>query len=78
MARAIKFSLFTEVQCPAGASAVARLEELLEQGEAADRLGFYALWIAEIHFQPEFSVLSAPYPVLGALSRDIGRLPPSL
>ena len=70
----MKFSLFTEVQCPAGASPLTRLDELLEQARLADELGFSGLWIAEIHFQPEFSLLSAPYPILGAISQQTKRL----
>lgn len=70
----MKFSLFTEVQCPEGSDPVQRLNELLEQARLADELGFRGLWIAEIHFQPEFSLLSAPYPVLGAVSNCTRRL----
>ncbi len=70
----MKLSLFTEVQCPPGVSPSRRLEEFLEQAERADALGFHGLWIAEIHFQPEFSLFSAPYPVLGAVSQRTRRL----
>ena len=70
----MKLSLFTEVQCPPTASPEARLDELLEQAELADRLGFHGLWLSEIHFQPEFSVLSTPYVVLGAVSQRTRRL----
>jgi alkanesulfonate monooxygenase SsuD/methylene tetrahydromethanopterin reductase-like flavin-dependent oxidoreductase (luciferase family) len=70
----MKFSLFTEIQCPAGASQEARLEEFLQQAELADRLGFRGFWIAEIHCQPRFSLLSAPYVVLGAVAQKTRRL----
>lgn len=70
----MRFSLFTEIQCPAGASPQARLREFLEQAELADRLGFYAYWTAEIHCQPRFSLLSAPYVVLGAAAQRTRRL----
>ena len=70
----MKFSLFTEVQCPPDASPAKRLDEFLEQAELADALGFHAYWIAEIHFQQEFSLFSAPYPVLGAVSQRTRRL----
>src|SRR5207253_4883484 len=70
----MKFSLFTEIQCPAGSSATARLEEFMEQAELADRLGFSTYWIAEIHCQPKFSLLSAPYVVLGAVAQRTRRL----
>jgi alkanesulfonate monooxygenase SsuD/methylene tetrahydromethanopterin reductase-like flavin-dependent oxidoreductase (luciferase family) len=71
---AVKLSLFTEVQCPPGASPEQRLDELLAQAELADRLGYHGLWLSEIHFQPEFSLLAAPYVVLGAISRRTQRL----
>jgi alkanesulfonate monooxygenase SsuD/methylene tetrahydromethanopterin reductase-like flavin-dependent oxidoreductase (luciferase family) len=70
----MKFSLFTEIQCPQGSSPAARLGEFMEQAELADRLGFDAYWIAEIHCQPKFSLLSAPYVVLGAVAQRTQRL----
>ena len=70
----MKFSLFTEIQCPDGTSPAARLDEFLEQAECADRLGFHAYWLAEIHCQPKFSLLSAPYVVLGAVAQRTQRL----
>ncbi|HXV82649.1 MAG TPA: LLM class flavin-dependent oxidoreductase [Candidatus Binatia bacterium] len=65
----MKFSLFTEIQCPDGSLPEARLGEFFEQAELADRLGFCGFWIAEIHCQPRFSLLSAPYVVLGAVAQ---------
>jgi len=70
----MKCSLFTEIQCPEGSSPAARLEEFLDQAELADRLGFTTFWVAEIHCQPRFSLLSAPYVVLGAAAQRTKRL----
>src|SRR5919106_2630860 len=70
----MKFSLFTEIQCAAGDSPAVRIDEFLEQAELAERLGYRGYWIAEIHCQPRFSVLSAPYVVLGAAARRTKRL----
>jgi len=70
----MKASLFTEIQCPDGTSPLVRLEEFLEQAVLADRLGFRGFWIAEVHCQPRFSLLSAPYTVLGAVSQRTERL----
>lgn len=70
----MKVSLFTEIQCPQGSSPVERLEEFMDQVEWADRLGFDAYWIAEIHCQPKFSLLSAPYVVLGAAAQKTKRI----
>jgi alkanesulfonate monooxygenase SsuD/methylene tetrahydromethanopterin reductase-like flavin-dependent oxidoreductase (luciferase family) len=70
----MKFSLFTEIQCPDGSLPETRLNEFLDQAELADRLGFRGFWIAEIHCQPHFSLLSAPYVVLGAVAQRTRRL----
>jgi alkanesulfonate monooxygenase SsuD/methylene tetrahydromethanopterin reductase-like flavin-dependent oxidoreductase (luciferase family) len=70
----MKVSLFTEIQCPDGSDPAVRLEEFLLQAELADRLNFYAFWIAEIHCQPRFSLLSAPYVVLGSVAQRTRRL----
>lgn len=70
----MNFSLFTEIQCGAVDSPAARIDEFLEQAELADRLGYRGYWLAEIHCQPRFSVLSAPYVVLGAAAQRTKRL----
>jgi alkanesulfonate monooxygenase SsuD/methylene tetrahydromethanopterin reductase-like flavin-dependent oxidoreductase (luciferase family) len=70
----MKSSLFTEIQCPVGSSPEKRLNEFLEQAELADQLGFVTFWIAEIHCQPKFSLLSAPYVALGAAAQRTKRL----
>jgi alkanesulfonate monooxygenase SsuD/methylene tetrahydromethanopterin reductase-like flavin-dependent oxidoreductase (luciferase family) len=70
----VKVSLFTEIQCASGAAPADRLEEFLMQAELADRLGFRGFWIAEIHCQPAFSLLSAPYTVLGAAAQRTKKL----
>lgn len=59
---------------PKGASPALRLEQFLAQAELADQLGFHTYWVAEIHCQPEFSLLSAPYVVLGAAAQRTQRL----
>jgi alkanesulfonate monooxygenase SsuD/methylene tetrahydromethanopterin reductase-like flavin-dependent oxidoreductase (luciferase family) len=46
----------------------------MEQAELADRLGFRTYWVAEIHCQPKFSLLTAPYVVLGAVAQRTQRL----
>jgi alkanesulfonate monooxygenase SsuD/methylene tetrahydromethanopterin reductase-like flavin-dependent oxidoreductase (luciferase family) len=70
----VKCSLFTEIQCPQGASPAIRLGEFMDQAELADRLGFRGYWVAEIHCQPKFSLISAPYVVLGAVAQRTRRL----
>ena len=70
----MKVSLFTEVQCPSGSVPAELLEQFLDQAELADDLGYDGYWIAEIHFTPSFSLLSAPYVVLGAATQRTRRL----
>ena len=65
----MKVSLFTEVQCPSGSVPAELLGQFLDQAELADTLGYDSFWVAEIHFTPSFSLLSAPYVVLGAASQ---------
>ena len=70
----MKCSLFTEIQCPQGSSPVERLAEFMDQAEFADRLGYDTYWVAEIHCQPRFSLMSAPYVALGAVAQRTKRL----
>lgn len=70
----MKCSLFTEIQCPEGSSPANRLSEFMEQAELADRLGYRGCWVAEIHCQPKFSLISAPYVILGAVAQRTRRL----
>jgi len=65
----MKVSLFTEIQCPSNSVPTDLFEQFLDQAELADRLGYDGFWVAEIHFTPSFSLLSAPYVVLGAASQ---------
>lgn len=70
----MEFGLFTEFQCPAGMSETAAFDESMAQVEAAERLGFDAVWLAEIHFQKDRSVLSSPLVVAAALATRTRRV----
>src|SRR5206468_2521782 len=65
---AMEFGLFTEFQCPAGMNASTAFDQSMEQMKAAEDLGFDAVWLAEIHFQKDRSVLSAPLVIASALA----------
>src|SRR6058998_692796 len=62
------FGLFTEFQCPAGMREAAAFDESMAQMKAAEDLGFDAVWLAEIHFQKDRSVLASPLVVAAALA----------
>jgi alkanesulfonate monooxygenase SsuD/methylene tetrahydromethanopterin reductase-like flavin-dependent oxidoreductase (luciferase family) len=59
---------FTEFQCPPGLSEAAAFDESLAQMRAAEDFGFDAVWLAEIHFQKDRSVLASPLVVAAALA----------
>jgi len=64
----MEFGLFTEFASPPGVTAAAAFDESLAQMKAAEDLGFDAVWLAEIHFQKDRSVLAAPLVIAAALA----------
>src|SRR5262245_50935353 len=64
----MEFGLFTEFASPPGVSEAAAFDESLGQMKAAEDLGFDAVWLAEIHFQKDRSVLASPLVIAAALA----------
>src|SRR3989442_12585037 len=64
----MEFGLFTEFHSPPGVTEAAAFDESLAQMKAAEDFGFDAVWLAEIHFQKDRSVLAAPLIVASALA----------
>src|SRR5713101_5845065 len=64
----MEIGLFTEFQCPPGMDEARAFDESLAQMTAAEDLGFDAVWLAEIHFQKDRSVLSSPLIVATAIA----------
>jgi alkanesulfonate monooxygenase SsuD/methylene tetrahydromethanopterin reductase-like flavin-dependent oxidoreductase (luciferase family) len=64
----MEFGLFTEFQCPPGMSEAAAFEESMAQMRAAEELGFDAVWLGELHFQKDRSVLASPLVVAAAIA----------
>src|SRR2546426_10502382 len=64
----MEFGLFTEFPSPPGVTEAAAFDDALAQMKAAEDLGFDAVWLAEIHFQKDRSVLAAPLIVASALA----------
>ena len=60
--------LFSELQCPPNKPVAEAYRELVEQGELADQLGFRSLWLAELHFTRDFSIMPAPQLVASAIA----------
>ena len=53
----MKFGLFYQLPCAPTQQAAARYQETIEQIVYAEALGFDAVWLAELHFNPLFSKL---------------------
>jgi alkanesulfonate monooxygenase SsuD/methylene tetrahydromethanopterin reductase-like flavin-dependent oxidoreductase (luciferase family) len=64
----MEFGLFTEFPSPAGVTEAAAFDASLAQMKAAEDFGFDAVWLAEIHFQKDRSVLAAPLVIASALA----------
>ena len=60
--------MFTEFASPPGVSEAAAFDESLCQMKAAEEMGFDAVWLAEIHFQKDRSVLASPLVIASALA----------
>jgi alkanesulfonate monooxygenase SsuD/methylene tetrahydromethanopterin reductase-like flavin-dependent oxidoreductase (luciferase family) len=64
----MEFGLFMEFASPPGVSEAAAFDESLGQMKAAEDMGFDAVWLAEIHFQKDRSVLASPLVIASALA----------
>src|SRR5215470_2454203 len=70
----MEFGLFTEFPSPPGVTDAAAFDEALAQMRAAEDFGFDAVWLAEIHFQKDRSVLAAPLVIASALAARTRRV----
>jgi alkanesulfonate monooxygenase SsuD/methylene tetrahydromethanopterin reductase-like flavin-dependent oxidoreductase (luciferase family) len=64
----MEIGLFTEFQCAPGMSEAQAFDESLAEMTAAEEMGFDAVWLAEIHFQKDRSVLSSPLIIATAIA----------
>ena len=71
---AFEFGMFHEFQCPAGRTQPEAFAESFEQVDAAERWGLDVIWLAELHFLPERSVLSAPLLIAAAVAARTKRI----
>ncbi len=70
----MELGLFTEFQCPAGMSEATAFAESMAQMGAAEQLGFDAIWLGELHFQKDRSVLASPLVVAAAIAASTRRV----
>jgi alkanesulfonate monooxygenase SsuD/methylene tetrahydromethanopterin reductase-like flavin-dependent oxidoreductase (luciferase family) len=70
----MEFGLFTEFQCPAGMTEATAFDESMAQMRAAEEFGFDAVWLGEIHFQKDRSVLASPLVIAAAVATATTRV----
>src|SRR5436309_1107257 len=70
----MEFGMFHEFPSLPGRSESEALDEAMEQVDAAERLGLDVMWLAELHFEPRRSVLSAPLSIASAIAARTRRI----
>jgi alkanesulfonate monooxygenase SsuD/methylene tetrahydromethanopterin reductase-like flavin-dependent oxidoreductase (luciferase family) len=65
----MKTGVFYQLPCAEFQSTPVRIQETIDQVVYADSLGFDNAWLAELHFQSEFSVMSAPLLIAAAIAQ---------
>jgi len=71
---AFEFGIFHEFTRRAGEGDAQAFAQSFDQVDAADRLGFDVLWLAELHFLPERSVAAAPLMIASAIATRTRRM----
>ncbi len=71
---AFEFGMFHEFQRTAGMTEEDAFATSFEQIDAAERWGLDAMWLAEIHVNPERSVCSAPLTLASAIAAKTKRM----
>ena len=70
----MEFGMFHEFPSLPGRSESEAFDEAMEQVDAAERLGLDVMWLAELHFEPQRSVLSAPLSIASAIAARTCRM----
>jgi alkanesulfonate monooxygenase SsuD/methylene tetrahydromethanopterin reductase-like flavin-dependent oxidoreductase (luciferase family) len=70
----MKFGFFFQLPCAPSQSERQRYRDTMAQIEHGDELGFETAWLAELHFVPEFSVMSSPLTVAAAAAQRTKRI----
>jgi alkanesulfonate monooxygenase SsuD/methylene tetrahydromethanopterin reductase-like flavin-dependent oxidoreductase (luciferase family) len=70
----MEFGMFHEFPSLPGRSESEAFDEAMEQVDAAERLGLDVMWLAELHFEPRRSVLSAPLSIASAIAARTRRM----
>lgn len=74
MGAAMEFGIFEEFSRRAGQTDADSFTESFERIEAAEQGGVDAVWLAEIHFAPDRSVLAAPMTIAAGIAGRTSRI----
>lgn len=66
--------VFTEFSSAAGISHTVAFDEAMAEMTAAETFGYDSVWLGEIHFQRDRSVLASPYVIAAAIAARTRRL----
>jgi alkanesulfonate monooxygenase SsuD/methylene tetrahydromethanopterin reductase-like flavin-dependent oxidoreductase (luciferase family) len=70
----MEFGMFHEFPALSGRSESESFDEAMAQVDAAEQLGLDVMWLAELHFEPRRSVLSAPLSIASAIAARTRRI----
>jgi alkanesulfonate monooxygenase SsuD/methylene tetrahydromethanopterin reductase-like flavin-dependent oxidoreductase (luciferase family) len=70
----MEFGMFHEFPSLPGRSEADAFDEAMAQVDAAERFGLDVMWLAEIHFAPERTHLSAPLSIASAIAARTSRM----
>jgi alkanesulfonate monooxygenase SsuD/methylene tetrahydromethanopterin reductase-like flavin-dependent oxidoreductase (luciferase family) len=70
----MEFGMFREFPSLPGRTEGEAFDEAMEQVDAAESLGLDVMWLAELHFEPRRSVLSAPLSIASAIAARTRRI----
>ena len=70
----MEFGMFHEFQALPGETAAESFANSLAQVDAAERWGLDAMWLAELHFAPERSVLASPMILAATIAQRTERM----
>src|SRR5229473_4537539 len=70
----MEFGMFHEFPSLPGRSDTAAFDEAMAQVDGAERWGLDVMWLAEIHFAPERTHLSAPLTIASAIAARTSRM----
>jgi natural product biosynthesis luciferase-like monooxygenase protein len=70
----MEFGVFYQLPSAKGQSPAQRFDDTIAQAQLADQLGFNTVWLAELHFNPRFSIMPAPLLLGSAIARVTQRI----